>query len=120
VQSGHLDDLSAATVRLYPKMFRWWSANRRSELVADTIRKNKIDTILHFAAKGRCRGVLCRSAGLLSQQYGKAQSIIQVAVENGVRNFILSSTAAVYGQSDSALVDETAPLFRSRHMGGRS
>jgi len=80
------------------------------ELVADIIRKNKIDTILHFAAKVNVAESFADPLDCYLHNTVKAQSIIQAAVENGVRNFILSSTAAVYGQSDSALVEETAPL----------
>jgi UDP-glucose 4-epimerase len=106
-----LDDLSAGDGSFVPKNVPLVVGDIGDrELVADTIRKNKIDTILHFAAKVDVAESFADPLDCYLNNTVKAQSIIQVAVENGVRNFILSSTAAVYGQSDSALVDETAPL----------
>jgi UDP-glucose 4-epimerase len=79
-------------------------------LVADIITKNKVGTILHFAGKVDVAESIANPLDYYLNNTIKAQSIIQAAVDNGVRNFIFSSTAAVYGQSESALVEETAPL----------
>jgi UDP-glucose 4-epimerase len=80
------------------------------KLVADAVAKHEIDTILHFAAKVDVAESVANPLDYYLNNTIKAQSIIQVAVDSGVRNFIFSSTAAVYGQSASALVDETAAL----------
>ena len=39
----------------------------------------------------------------------KARNLIECAVKKGVRNFIFSSTAAVYGETTSEPVAENAP-----------
>jgi UDP-glucose 4-epimerase len=80
------------------------------ELVADIITKNKIDTIFHFAAKVDVAESFAIPLDYYLNNTMKAQSIIQVAIDSGVKNFIFSSTAAVYGRSEFAVVDETAPL----------
>jgi UDP-glucose 4-epimerase len=79
-------------------------------LVADIIAKNKIDTILHFAGKVNVAESVANPLDYYLNNTIKAQSIVQVAVDCDVRNFIFSSTAAVYGQSELALVSESAPL----------
>jgi UDP-glucose 4-epimerase len=80
------------------------------KLVANIITKNGIDTIFHFAGKVVVAESITNPLDYYLNNTVKAQSIIQVAVDNGIRNFIFSSTAAVYGLSEFALVDETAPL----------
>ena len=106
-----LDDLSSGDGSFVPKNVPLVVGDIGDrELVAGIIRKNKIDTILHFAAKVDVAESFADPLDCYLNNTVKAQSIIQAAVENGVRNFILSSTAAVYGHSDSAPVEETAPL----------
>lgn len=80
------------------------------KLVADVIANHKVDAILHFAAKVDVAESIANPLDYQLNNTIKAQSIIQVAIDNGVRNFIFSSTAAVYGRSELALVDETAPV----------
>jgi UDP-glucose 4-epimerase len=80
------------------------------KLVADIIRKNNIKTIFHFAGKIIVSESISDPLSYYLSNTIKAHSLIQAAVENGVENFIFSSTAAVYGQSESSYVNESAPL----------
>jgi UDP-glucose 4-epimerase len=106
-----LDDLSTGAGSFVPKNVPLVVGDIGDQgLVADIIRKHKVDTILHFAAKVDVAESFSDPLDYYLNNTIKAQSIIQAAVDNGVRNFIFSSTAAVYGQSESALVEETAPL----------
>jgi UDP-glucose 4-epimerase len=106
-----LDDLSTGARSFVPKDVPLVVGDIGDrKLVADVIATNKIDTILHFAAKVDVAESITNPQDYYLHNTIKAQSIIQAAVDGGVRNFIFSSTAAVYGRSDSALVDETAPL----------
>jgi UDP-glucose 4-epimerase len=106
-----LDDLSTGVRSFVPKNVPLLVGDIGDrKLVADIIASNKIDTILHFAAKVDVAASIVDPLDYYHNNTIKAQSIIQVAVESGVSNFIFSSTAAVYGRSDSALVEETAPL----------
>jgi len=106
-----LDDLSTGDGSFVPKNVPLVVGDIGDrELVTDIIRKNKIDTILHFAAKVDVAESFANPLDYYLNNTVKAQSIIQAAVENGVRNFVLSSTAAVYGQSEASLLEETARL----------
>ena len=61
---------------------------------------------LHFAAAHRGAGIGHRSARLLSQQHGEdPRALIETAVKSGVKNFIFSSTAAVYGEPEVTAAD---------------
>ena len=106
-----LDDLSTGSRAFVPKNVPLLVGDIGDrQLVADVIASNRIDTILHFAAKVDVAASVADPLDYYLNNTIKAQSIIQVAVDSGVRNFIFSSTAAVYGRSDATLVDETAPL----------
>lgn len=106
-----LDDLSTGVRSFVPKNVPLLVGDIGDrKLVADVIASNKIDTVLHFAAKVDVAASIADPLDYYLNNTIKAQSIIQVAVDSGVSNFIFSSTAAVYGRSDSALVEETAPL----------
>jgi UDP-glucose 4-epimerase len=118
-----LDDLSTGASSFAPKNVPLLVGDIGDrKLVADIIANNNIDTILHFAAKVDVAESIANPLDYYLNNTIKAQSMIQVAVDSGVRNFIFSSTAAVYGRSDSALVDETAqqapvsPYGRSKLM----
>jgi UDP-glucose 4-epimerase len=106
-----LDDLSTGVRSFVPKKVPLLVGDIGDrKLVADVIARNTIDTILHFAAKVDVAASIADPLDYYLNNTIKAQSLIQVAVDSGVSHFIFSSTAAVYGRSESALVDETAPL----------
>jgi UDP-glucose 4-epimerase len=106
-----LDDLSTGASSFVPKSVPLVTGDiGDKKLVAEVIASNKIDTVLHFAAKVDVATSIADPLHYYLNNTIKAQSIIQVAVDSGVNNFIFSSTAAVYGRTDSALVDESTPL----------
>jgi UDP-glucose 4-epimerase len=106
-----LDDLSTGASSFAPKNVPLLVGDIGDrKLVADIIANNNINTILHFAAKVDVAESIANPLDYYLNNTIKAQSMIQGAVDSGVRNFIFSSTAAVYGRSDSALVDEDATL----------
>jgi UDP-glucose 4-epimerase len=106
-----LDNLSTGVSSLVPKNVPLVVGDIGDQkLVADIITKNKIETILHFAGKVDVAESVVNPLDYYLNNTIKAQLIIRTAIDSGVSNFIFSSTAAVYGQSALALVDETEPL----------
>jgi UDP-glucose 4-epimerase len=106
-----LDNLSTGVSSLVPKNVPLVVGDIGDQkLVADIITKNKIETILHFAGKVDVAESVVNPLDYYLNNTIKAQLIIRTAIDSGVSNFIFSSTAAVYGQSELALVDETEPL----------
>jgi UDP-glucose 4-epimerase len=81
-----------------------------SELVARLIQEHEIDAIAHFAAKIVVPESVTDPLGYYLNNTAKALNLIQCAVKGGVRNFIFSSTAAVYGETSSEPVSEDTPL----------
>ncbi len=80
------------------------------ELVRRLIRDHGIDTIMHFAA----HTIVPESVEQPLKYYGNntcsSRSLIECALEGGVRHFVFSSTAAVYGQPETGICREDSPL----------
>ncbi|MCP4215227.1 MAG: UDP-glucose 4-epimerase GalE [bacterium] len=79
-------------------------------LLEDTIGKYNIKSVIHFAAS-----IVVEESVSLPLKYYQNNSInafklIQSCVNTGVRNFVFSSTAAVYGMPEKLPVDETAVM----------
>ena len=81
-----------------------------AELVAGLIAEHKIDAVAHFAAKIVVPDSITDPLGYYLNNTSNARTLIETAIEGGVKNFIFSSTAAVYGETTSEPVSEDMPL----------
>ena len=81
-----------------------------AELVARLIAEHKIDAVAHFAAKIVVPDSITDPLGYYLNNTSNARTLIETAIEGGVKNFIFSSTAAVYGETTSEPVSEDMPL----------
>jgi UDP-glucose 4-epimerase len=79
-------------------------------LVARLIAEHQIDVIAHFAAKIVVPDSVVDPLGYYLNNTSNARTLIETAVEGGVKAFVFSSTAAVYGETSSDPVSEEAPL----------
>ena len=80
------------------------------DLVARLIREHAIDAIAHFAARIVVPESVSDPLGYYLNNVSNARTLIEAAVEGGVKTFIFSSTAAVYGETGAEPVSEDAPL----------
>ncbi len=93
-----VDDLSTGHKRLINKKAIFIKANiNKTQLIKKIILKNKIDTIIHLAAK-----TIVTESEKKPKLYYKANvlgtsSLLDAAKNSSVKNFLFSSTAAVYG-----------------------
>ena len=78
--------------------------------VARLIRQHHIDAIIHFAASVVVPESVSDPLRYYRNNTVNTRALIECAVNNGVRHFIFSSTAAVYGDPAQIPVPETAPL----------
>ena len=78
-------------------------------LVTETLREYQVDTVLHFAA----HSIVAESVADPLRYYGDnscaTRNLLQCCAEVGVRNFIFSSTAAVYGVPEGGIAWEDSP-----------
>jgi len=78
---------------------------RVSRLLAD----HRVDTVMHFAA----HTIVPESVAQPLKYYGNntcaTRSLLQACLENDVKHFVFSSTAAVYGMPERGYADEDSP-----------
>ncbi|KQV84000.1 UDP-glucose 4-epimerase GalE [Rhizobium sp. Root1220] len=73
--------------------------------------ENDIDAIIHFAGSAVVPASVSDPLSYYDNNSGKTRALMSAAISAGVRHFVFSSTAAVYGpQKTSEPVTETAPL----------
>jgi len=93
-----------------------------AELVKRLLVSHDVDAIIHFAAKIVVPESVADPLGYYLNNTASARSLLACAVECGVKHFIFSSTAAVYGdpQQNPVTEDETlkpvSPYGRSKLM----
>ena len=79
------------------------------DLVLRVLREHDVDTVMHFAA----HTIVPESVSDPLKYYGNntcaTRNLLQACAESGVKHFVFSSTAAVYGIPDSAYADEATP-----------
>ena len=79
-------------------------------LVGKLLAEREITAIIHFAAKIVVPESVADPLGYYLNNTAKARSLIACAVAGGVKNFIFSSTAAVYGEPQQNPVTESETL----------
>ncbi|MXQ12786.1 UDP-glucose 4-epimerase GalE [Microvirga makkahensis] len=80
------------------------------ELVTRIVEEHGIDSIMHFAARIVVPESVTDPLGYYFNNTVKTRSLVETAVRTGIRNFVFSSTAAVYGNADAPLLAEDRPL----------
>jgi UDP-glucose 4-epimerase len=80
-------------------------------LVARIIREFGVDAIIHFAASIVVPDSVRDPLGYYRNNTVNSRALIECAVNGGVRHFIFSSTAAVYGNPVEIPVKEDAPTL---------
>lgn len=104
-----LDNLTTGfeSAVLHGKLVRGDTGNM--QLVSELIKEHNIDSVLHFAA----HTIVPESVDNPLKYYGNntchSRNLLQCCLEGGVKNFIFSSTAAVYGIPTTSTVDENSP-----------
>jgi len=80
------------------------------ELVLRTLHTYQVDAIAHFAAKLVVPESVADPLGYYLNNTVKSRSLMAAAVAAGVKKFVFSSTAAVYGNASDKPLGEDAPL----------
>ena len=78
-------------------------------LVSRLMVEHAIDTVMHFAA----HTIVPESVALPLKYYGNntcsTRNLLQACIDNSVKNFVFSSTAAVYGMPEDGYAGEDSP-----------
>jgi UDP-glucose 4-epimerase len=80
-------------------------------LVAALIAEHKVDAVIHFAASIVVPDSVRDPLGYYRNNTVNSRALIETAIKGGVRAFIFSSTAAVYGNPERVPVREDDPTL---------
>ena len=106
-----LDNLSTGLAGAVPKQAEFIQGDVGDQsLVRRIIESRGIESIIHFAGSVVVPDSVADPLGYYLNNTVKSRALIETAVECGVRHFIFSSTAAVYGMTGDLPVAEDAPL----------
>ena len=78
-------------------------------LVARVLAEHRIDTVMHFAAHIQVPESVANPLKYYRNNTANTRTLLECCVAAGVRNFVFSSTAAVYGIPAGGIADEDTP-----------
>jgi UDP-glucose 4-epimerase len=104
-----LDDLSTGLARKVPPGVAHEQVDVCDRAaVADVLRRHGVSGVVHLAAKKAVGESVERPHYYFRQNVEGAMSLTEAMAEVGVRRLVYSSSAAVYGPTDAALITEDA------------
>jgi UDP-glucose 4-epimerase len=77
--------------------------------IAAVFKAHRVDAILHFAAHALVGESMMKPLRYVGENVGNALNLVEAAVENKVRKFVLSSTCAIFGTPERVPIDEETP-----------
>ena len=106
-----LDDLSTGFKEaVHPKATLVVGDVSDEKLVASIIKEHKIDAVIHFAAKIVVPDSVADPLGYYLANTVKTRALLAAVTGAGVKHFVFSSTAAVYGNPEENPVGEEAKI----------
>ena len=107
-----LDDLSTGFRWAVPDNARFVPGNSGDQaLLTRLFREYDVDAIIHFAACIVVPDSVRDPLRYYRNNTVNSRALIETAIECGIRHFIFSSTAAVYGDPATVPVDENTPTL---------
>ncbi|MFD8788873.1 UDP-glucose 4-epimerase GalE [Kitasatospora sp. NPDC059599] len=105
-----LDDLSTGDASRLPDGVPLVGGSTLDRVVLDAaIREHGVEGVLHFAAKKQVGESVEQPFLYYRENMIGLQTVLEAAAEGGVKRFLFSSSAAVYGMPDVDLVTESTP-----------
>jgi UDP-glucose 4-epimerase len=103
-----LDNLSTGFDWAVPEQTKLFVGETGNQsLVSAVIKAHNIESIIHFAASIVVPDSVSDPLSYYLNNTVNSRAMIEAAVKGGVKNIIFSSTAAVYGTPDSAMISES-------------
>jgi UDP-glucose 4-epimerase len=107
-----LDDLSTGYKEaLLPEAIFYEGDFGDINLLNKIFTTHKIDAIMHFAAKASVPDSVVNPMKYYDTNVSRLQRLLDTCVEHKIFNFIFSSSAAVYGESEKQPLDEDIDLI---------
>lgn len=112
--SGHevtiIDSLEKGNREAVPAGARFLKGDLASDaLLASAFAEGRFEAVMHFAAYIEAGESMREPSRFFRNNTGNTLRLAEAAAAHGVRKFIFSSTAAVYGDPERVPIDETHP-----------
>jgi UDP-glucose 4-epimerase len=105
-----LDNLTTGVRELVPEDARFVQGDvGDARLLHRLFAEHQIDSVLHFAGSTVVPDSVADPLRYYANNTCNSRTLVEACIEGGVKHFIFSSTAAVYGASDAEMIDENAP-----------
>jgi UDP-glucose 4-epimerase len=78
-------------------------------LVARVLAEHKVDTVMHFAAHIQVPESVSNPLKYYRNNTASTRTLLECCVDAGVKHFVFSSTAAVYGMPAGGVAEESTP-----------
>tara|TARA_A100001011_G_scaffold395850_1_gene492025 strand:+ start:6352 stop:7323 length:972 start_codon:yes stop_codon:yes gene_type:complete len=126
IDSGHsvtvIDNLITGTKKLVPSRAEFHECDiSNKKLINRILKENKFDIVMHFAGLTRVDESVKYPEKYKLNNFEKTKSFFNCCFDNNLKKIIFSSTAGVYGNSNSEYVKETDalkpinPYAKSKH-----
>lgn len=115
LEDGHevvvLDDLSAGDPRALPVGVPLVEGTVTDRAVVERVlRDHVVDGVMHLAARKSVPDSMSDPGHYYRENVSGMMALLDAMVATGTRHLVLTSSAAVYGESAHGVVEETAPL----------
>lgn len=119
--AGHevtvLDNLRSGYRALVPSAARFVHGDVADPASLAAALADRTDACVHFAARIEAGESMRRPEQFFASNTGATMTLLDGLVEAGVERFVLSSTAAVYGEPDKIPIDEDDPTVPTNAYG---
>ncbi len=105
LSTGHADAVSGAPLVV--------GDVANASLLADTLRRHRVGAVLHFASLIQVGESVAQPGRYYENNIGKTIAMLNVLAAENVKKLVFSSTAAIFGNPENALIgeaDRKAPL----------
>jgi UDP-glucose 4-epimerase len=105
-----VDDLSTGHKQAVPKGAAFFQVNiGDGHAMRSLLACTHFDSVFHFAAKALVPESVSNPGVFFEQNVASSIHLLEVLRASGVKNFVFSSSAAVYGNPQSVPIDEDSP-----------
>ena len=133
INEGHdiviLDNFSNSDVKVYDRI-KAITGKMPQKAVIDICNKEQldqfwsknrdIDSVIHFAASKAVGESVKQPLKYYANNIGGILSVLEIGLKYGLKNFVFSSSATVYGQPDVLPVTEQSPLVKAESPYGNT
>ncbi len=114
LRAGHplliVDDLSTGHLETIPTDVPFVQADVADRVrMTEVMRSHRAEAVVHFASRIQVGESVANPRLYFTGNLGASIALLESCLDAGVNHFILSSTAAVYGQPVHVPIDETHP-----------